>query len=186
MNLLFRFFTTFLRSLFRKKIGLLQESRLSLRVWPNDFDAYLHLNNGRYLSMMDLGRLDLVMRNGIGRVMWNRRWFPVVGSSMIRYRRPIDALHRYELVTSIAGWDEKWVYIAQRFEENGELMAAAVIQGVFRGSEGTVSPARLFDEVGESLEPVRMPQWIERWQEADHEMKSDARTGLTDTGEPEG
>lgn len=174
MNLLLRFLSTFIRSSFRAKITPFDESRLRLRVWPNDFDAYLHLNNGRYLSMMDLGRLDLVIRNGMGRLMWSRKWFPVVGSSMIRYRRSIDAFRGFELVSWIAGWDDKWVYVAHRFERNGELMAAAVVQAVFRGPEGTIEPFRFFRELGPDVEPVRMPQWVVDWQSADLEMKSQA------------
>lgn len=175
MNVLFRVCTTFLRSLLRPKLGLFDESRLKLRVWPNDFDVYLHLNNGRYLSMMDLGRFDFVIRNGLGRIMWTRRWFPVVGSSMIRYRRPIDAFRSYDLYTRLTGWDEKWIYISHRFERNGELMAVAIIQAVFRGPEGMISPARIIEEAGHEVEPVRMPQWIRNWQEADLEMKNGAR-----------
>ncbi len=176
MNVFVRMVTTFVRALFRSKLGLFEESRLRLRVWPNDFDAYLHLNNGRYLSMMDLGRFDLVIRNGLGRIMWTRKWFPVVGSSMIRYRRPIDAFRSYDLYTSLVGWDEKWMYIAHRFEKDGELMAAAIIQGVFKGAEGTIAPTRMFRELGhDAAEAVRMPQWIVEWQGADAEMKNRAR-----------
>lgn len=175
MNVLFRFVTIFLRSMRRLKLGLFDESRLKLRVLPNDFDPYLHLNNGRYLSMMDLGRFDFVIRNGLGRIMWTRKWFPVVGSSMIRYRRPIGALRSYDLYTRLAGWDEKWIYISHRFERNGELMAAAIIRGVFRGREGMISPVRIIGEAGHEVEPVRMPQWIRTWQEADLEMKNGAR-----------
>lgn len=172
MNVLFRIVTTFLRAIFRSKLGLFDESRLRLRVWPNDFDVYLHLNNGRYLSMMDLGRFDLVIRNGLGAIMWRKKWFPVVGSAMIRYRRPIDAFRTYDLYSWLAGWDDKWMYVGHRFEKNGELMAIGIIQGVFRGPEGTISPQRMFSELGEVVEPVRMPQWIVTWQEADREMKN--------------
>lgn len=30
---------------------------LGMRVWPGDLDISLHMNNGRYLTIMDLGRL---------------------------------------------------------------------------------------------------------------------------------
>ena len=31
-----------------------------MRVWPNDLDTNAHMNNGRYLTLMDLGRFDLM------------------------------------------------------------------------------------------------------------------------------
>jgi len=43
----------------------LNSSRLPLRVWPNDLDLFGHMNNGRYLTLMDLGRLQIVMKSGL-------------------------------------------------------------------------------------------------------------------------
>ena len=35
------------------------------RVWPHDLDTSLHMNNGRYWTLMDLGRADLMIRSGL-------------------------------------------------------------------------------------------------------------------------
>ena len=39
-----------------KKLGVLEEDCLRMRVLPNDIDLNLHLNNARNLSWMDYGR----------------------------------------------------------------------------------------------------------------------------------
>ena len=65
MNLIFRLLKTLLLYLLRPtRRGILEESVVRFRVWPNDLDTNLHMNNGRYLTLMDLGRLDLLLRNG--------------------------------------------------------------------------------------------------------------------------
>mgnify|MGYP003290859366 CR=1 FL=1 len=48
------------RSLFRFLVrrGVLDDSRVCFRVLPNDCDVNLHMNNGRYWTIMDLGRAD--------------------------------------------------------------------------------------------------------------------------------
>ena len=48
--------------------GLLEASRAVFRVLPNDCDMNLHMNNGRYLSFMDLGRVHLMAQSGLLKV----------------------------------------------------------------------------------------------------------------------
>lgn len=123
MNLWFRLLWLLLRQPFRPRIGALDTSELDLRVWPSDLDPNLHMNNGRYLALMDLGRLDLVMATGLGRVCWRRGWRPVAGAISIRFRRPLNPFVRFSLKTRILGWDEKWFYLEQVFAEPGGEVA---------------------------------------------------------------
>lgn len=67
MNLLIRFALTLLAAARRGGLGLPDESHLAMRVWPTDLDVQRHMNNGRYLSLMDLGRMDLLVRSGFWR-----------------------------------------------------------------------------------------------------------------------
>src|SRR5690606_32733351 len=89
MNLLFRLLKTLLRFfLLPSRIGILDESIVRFRVWPNDLDTNLHMNNGRYLTLMDLGRLDLLLRNGSVTFVIRNTWYPVLAGSLIRFRGP--------------------------------------------------------------------------------------------------
>ena len=47
------------------RLGPLDESVIHARVLPTDLDLNLHLNNGRALTLMDLGRVDLMLRMGV-------------------------------------------------------------------------------------------------------------------------
>ena len=74
MNLYLRLILVLFGLIGLPRRGLLEESRISFRVLPNDCDINGHLNNGRYLSFMDLGRLHLVAQIGLLRVILRRRW----------------------------------------------------------------------------------------------------------------
>ena len=52
-----------LRSVQRR--GLFEESRVAFCVWPNDCDLNLHMNSGRYPTLMDLGRVHLTAQSGL-------------------------------------------------------------------------------------------------------------------------
>ena len=67
MSLYLRLFWTVLALTWRKPIGLLETSAINLRVWPNDLDVNLHVNNGRYLTLADLGVVTLSGRMGVFR-----------------------------------------------------------------------------------------------------------------------
>ncbi len=155
------------RSLLRPRLGALGESRLARRVWPHDLDTNGHMNNGRYLTHMDFGRFDLVVRNGMGRVVLENRWRPIVASLTIRYRRPLLLLDRFELATRAVCWDERWFYLQQRFYVAGELAASAIVRGSFRDRAGMVPAPKLMELVG--VDPVSppMPDAIRRWQDAE-------------------
>ena len=56
--------------------GLFDESRLNFRVLPNDLDINGHMNNGRYLTLIDLMLVEYFVRIGFAAVMLKRGWRP--------------------------------------------------------------------------------------------------------------
>jgi len=105
MNLWFRLLHLLLCSLFRPKLEApFGVSRLQFRVLPNDLDSNLHMTNGRYWNIFDLGRLDLILRMGLGRVALREKWAPIVGAGTIQFRRELKPFQRFTLETRLVGW----------------------------------------------------------------------------------
>lgn len=166
MKLYFRFLAAVIRALAgRPALGLLSEGVVVFRVWPTDLDFNLHLTNARYLSLMDLGRLDLIARFGIVRALARRRWTPVVGAVMLRFRRALDPWSRFSLHTRVVGWDEKWFYLEQRFEVGGEVYALGLVRALVRGKHGSVSPGQLLAAFGQTGASPPLPAICLRWRE---------------------
>ena len=150
----------------RPPLDPLGTSILVFRVWPNDLDVNVHMNNGRFLSVMDLGRFDLSFRTRLGRVMLRNRWRALVGGVTIRYRRSLDPFEAYELHTRILGWDAKWFFLEQRFlKQNGDLAAEGVVRALFRGREGNVPIAEVLSRMGYEGPALEAPEAIRRWAE---------------------
>ena len=154
----------------RGPLDLFDGSVVRLRVWPSDLDVYGHMNNGRYLTVMDLGRTDLVIRTGMWGLMLQRRWKPLLGSATIRFRRPLTPLRRYELHTRLLCWDAKWFFIQQQFHHHGKLHAVAVVKGLVRGTDGNVPPQDLFAELGGPSASPPMPPAIRTWLDAEESI----------------
>jgi acyl-CoA thioesterase FadM len=139
MNLWFRMARIFLISKFAKQIALLDESRIAFRVWPLDCDINMHMNNGRYLTLMDLGRTYFMAQMDMLWKLPKKKWFPVVGAVEIKYYRSLNPFQRFEIVSRVLTWDEKWIYLEQRFEAEGKVFAAARLRALFIGPKGRVS-----------------------------------------------
>jgi acyl-CoA thioesterase FadM len=142
-----------------------------LRVWPWDLDFNLHLNNGRYMSLMDLGRADLIAKSRLLGLLARRRWAPVLASSGIRFRRSLGPFQTFDLTTRIVYWDEKWFYIHQEFVRDGDVYARALVKGLFVGPSGNVPIRALMAAIGiERPDPVRPPV-IDDWLAFEREMR---------------
>ena len=108
-------------------------SVVRLRVLPNDIDVAIHLNNGRYLTMMDLGRLDFMIRSGVVRLVVSRRLTPVVGIVAIRFRRELGLFQSFDLETRVVARQENMVIFEQRFRiasgpRSGQIAATALVR----------------------------------------------------------
>jgi len=160
------------RALSAPRLSYLDESVLTMRVWPSDVDSFGHMNNGRYLTLMDLGRNDLIVRAGAMKLWLMRRWTPLLGGVTIRYKRPLRPFRRYELHTQILCWDDKWIYFRQRFERQGKVYAVALLKGLLRHMHGgeKVPPREIPMSLGLSPESPPMPEAVTRWIEAESKL----------------
>lgn len=169
LSLLWRVVTCLVQALRAPRASLADDSVLRMRVAPGDLDFNLHMNNGRYLALMDIGRLDLAVRGGVLGVAWKRRWRPVLGSATIRFRRSLRPLQRFQLRTRLVCWDDRWLVFEQRFEAGGALYALALARAVFIGPAGTVTPAEVLAAVGVTDSSPAAPGYVTDWARADND-----------------
>ncbi len=166
-----RMIRVLLAARFRASLPLFGESVLAFRVLPGDLDYNIHMNNARYLALMDVGRVDLILRTGMWRAMWRHRWSAVLAGSLVRYRRSLKPLQRLALKSRLIGWDEKWFYIEHRIEAGGVLACQAIVRGAFLGAEGLVVPAVLASAVGHAGGSPILPSWAHPWRDADRALE---------------
>jgi acyl-CoA thioesterase FadM len=158
-----RLFYTLIVASWRPKISFFDNAVTNLRVWPNDLDINFHVNNGRYLTLMDIGRFDLCWRAGLLQVALKRGWLPVLGTAQITFKKSLKPFQKFELHTKMFWWDEKWFYIEQTFYSGGELYARALVKGVFRSKGRNVSIKVIAEAMGIDLAFQEKPEVIADW-----------------------
>ena len=145
-------------------LGHYDVGRLQMRVLPTDLDLNRHMNNGVFLSVLDLGRFDLLIRNGIWDIVREQGWYPVVVSETITFRKSLTLWQKFVIETRVSGYDDRAVFVDQRIVVDGEIFAQAVIRARFlRKTGGTVAVAELIDAIGTVPPELRIPDWQVRW-----------------------
>lgn len=164
VNLYFRLMSLMLRLRRAPRVSLWSEVRTPFRVWPTDLDLLRHMNNARYLALMDLARTDLIGRAGFMKDVSDRGWYPVVSAQTITYKRSLKLWQRFVIATRVLGFDDRAVYMHQEFRRGGKLVARAVVQARFlKRSGGTVTTAELLEVSGPPAEHVELPEWVTDW-----------------------
>jgi len=168
LSIWLRFFWVIIAGFFKKPLTMGEVSILQQRVWPDELDINVHMNNAKYLAVMDLGRTDWIVRAGAWKLMRYEKMAPVVGGAMVRYRRSLKLFQRYELRTRLLGWDERWLYIEQIMEcKNGGIACIAVLRTTFTRNGKLVPPVDLAAKLGHDSSAMPAPDWTRSWNETD-------------------
>jgi len=184
MNLWFRLLWLLLTARKRGHLDVpRQASVLAFRVWPHDLDPSIHMNNGRYLTLMDLGRTDVLIRSGLWREVLRHKWTPIASAVTIRFQRELRPFQRFRLETRLSCWDASLVVMEQTFiieggPRDGQAAARALFKGGLydRQERKFVEIARLMSLIGVSeVSPATTPE-VEAFLHADDQLKQSGRT----------
>jgi acyl-CoA thioesterase FadM len=150
-------------------LGPLEEDRIPMHVWPQDIDFNFHLNNARYLNLMDYGRMHLLARSGILNLALRARWQPIVGAVWMTYRRSLPLFSAFTLSSRLVCWDDRWFYIEQRFTGKQGLAAIGWVKGMLRDQRGAVNPQDILSRIAPGVASPPMPESIAQWNELTRE-----------------
>ena len=137
---------------------------------PNDVDV-TRLNSDRYLPLMDLGRINIVLRAGLLGTLVRNRWVPLARVVTIRFRHPLKLLQRYQLRSRALYWDDEWVWTEHRFERGGRTTAIGITKVAFRGPHGIVPLSRIMAAAGETHAPAPLPDLIAALQSVEEQVR---------------
>jgi acyl-CoA thioesterase FadM len=164
VNLYFRLVLLWLRARRRGAVDLWDTVATPFQVLPTDLDVFGHLTNSRYMTLMDIGRTDLLLRSGFWSKMKEQGWYPVVAGQTITYRKSLQPWQRFELRTRVVGFDDRWGYIEQHFCVGTTVYAQAFVRTRFlKRSGGSVEHDELEKLAGGFPASLEVPEWLRQW-----------------------
>jgi len=134
------------------------------RCLPWDLDMWAELNNGRALTLYDLGRIVLAQRVGLVRALRQNRWGLTMAGSSVRYRRRVRNLERVEVRSRMVCWDDKFFYLEQSmWKADGECASHVLYRAAVTDKNGIVSPDRVKTAMGTDISSPPAPDWVANW-----------------------
>lgn len=136
--------------------------------WPWDIDPWMELNNGRTLTLYDLGRIPLAQRMGLVSALRDNKFGLTIAGASVRYRRRVRMFDRFEIHSRVLGWDDRFIYIDQSMWRNEQCTSQALLRSAITDKSGIVSPEILIAKMDNALESPVLPDWVLAWIDADH------------------
>ncbi len=153
MNLYFRMIWLLISSLFKPDLPTKNPSNaINLRVLPNDIDINLHMNNGRYLTICDLTRVDMFIRSGLAKTMLKEKWIPIISEHTMVYKRPLKLFQKVRVEMDITDWDERIFNMDHRFIVDGRIVAQGTSKGLILAKSGVIDPSDVIKKVEQRLQ----------------------------------
>lgn len=137
------------------------------RCLPWDIDMFAEMNNGRMLSLYDLGRFQLAARAGLIDALVKHGWALTIAGSSARYRRRITTLQRFETRSRLVCWDARFMYLEQSMWVRGECASHVLYRTAAIKDGKVVTPDRVAEALGVDGPPPVIPTWVKAWTDAE-------------------
>lgn len=160
---LIRFLTTCTQALLSDNIDFDAVSETTFRCRPWDVDMFLEVNNGRILTLYDLGRFDLSIRVGLARHLKNNRWGLVVAGSSVRYRRRVRMFDKVTIRTQVVAFEERWIYIVQSMWVRGEPVSSVLLRTGITAKGQVITTASILEALGIESWKAEPVGWVKDW-----------------------
>lgn len=150
-------------------LSLTDTSQLQIIANINDIDNFFEMNNGRILTLFDLGRTDFAVRTGLGKKLITKRWGLAVAGSTIQYRKRMRLLDKVCIKTRLIAIDERWFYIEQSMWVKEQATCHALIRtAVTNIKTGKGLPtAQVLQALGHQDIVMPLDEWVQAWIDAD-------------------
>lgn len=171
MNLYLRLMRVLLGGWIQASSHYAETTMSRFRVWLHDLDAFGHMNNGRYLQIMDVARTHWMVRTGVLGAIRRNRWAPLLGGGFIRYRHSLKMFQSYHVHSRLLCWDDRWFFLEHVFADSQErLVAIGITRAALRKNGEWVPSSEVVAHVHPGAISPRMPRLVQEWVELEDRM----------------
>jgi len=158
-----RLLTTSVQAMLSKPMDIGAVCDTKFRCMPWDIDMFLEMNNGRILTLYDLGRFDLSIRIGLTKVLRKQRWGLVVAGGSVRYRRRVKMFDKVSMRTQVAGFDDRWIYVAQSMWVSGQPSSSVLLRTGITGKGKTIPTDEVLEAMNVKSWKPEPSSWVKSW-----------------------
>lgn len=159
-----RLITSMARAYSQPPLPITGEHEMHTHCWPWDLDPFMELNNGRALSLYDLGRLPLFQRTGLFTLLRQKKWGMTMAGACVRYRRRVRLFSKVKIRTRFLCLDERFLYIEQSmWRRDGDCAGHILYRAAVTDQNGIVPTDRVLSALGVTDTKFDTPDWVSKW-----------------------
>ena len=141
-----RLLIAMLNAKFKKKLTGTETVIKTFRVWITDIDVSV-MNHAAIMTVLETGRLDLMVRSNFFKVATKNNWFFPSQAISIQFYRPLKIFQKAQIHTRISYVDEKWIYVEQKIERKGKIVAACIVKNTIKKGRETIPTSEIMKEL---------------------------------------
>lgn len=137
--------------------------------WPWDLDFMMELNNGRSLTLYDLGRIPYAKRIGLLDVLKKNDWTMAMAGATVRWRRRVRMFQKLKMHTHFLGRDARFIYMLQTLWHGEHPTSSIVYRIAIANKDGIIPTDKVAAQLpdGYAVEKV-LPEWVQKWIDAEN------------------
>ncbi|WP_298900088.1 acyl-CoA thioesterase [uncultured Psychroserpens sp.] len=141
-----RLIIAMLTAKFKKKLSGTETVTKTFRVWITDIDVSV-MNHAAIMTVLETGRIDLMVRSNFFKVATKNKWFFPSQAISIQFYRPLKVFQKADIHTRISYVDEKWIYVEQKIERKGKIVAACIVKNTIKKGRETIPTSEIMKEL---------------------------------------
>jgi acyl-CoA thioesterase FadM len=162
-----RLITASIKAMRQEKLHPQHMCENSFICMPWDIDMFFEMNNGRVLTLCDVGRFVMAIRIGLVKVLRKNKWGLVVAGSTVQYRKRIRMFDKVVMRTQIETYDERWIYITQSMWVGGKPASSVLLRTGVTSKGKVIASDKVRVALGlQDWQPEPSP-WVKAWIESE-------------------
>ena len=165
----FRLLIAMISAKFKTKLKGTETATKSFIVWITDIDVSV-MNHATIMTVLETGRIDFMVRTNFFKVATKHKWFFPSQAISIQYYRPLKIFQKADIHTRISYVDEKWIYVEQKIERKGKIVAACIVKSTIKKGRETVPTSEIMKELQIENLPTFKYDLIETFEKENMQM----------------
>jgi acyl-CoA thioesterase FadM len=134
------------------------------------------MSNAKYAYYMDFIRFEKMFRSKLFENTVKKGMYAVLGSQKIIYKKPLKMWSTFKITLILEGWDDKWVYHSQVFEQNDQVCAIGYTKAAFWKGKKAQDLKMILKNCGVTREEMEIPVEVERLFKNDYNLLKSTAT----------
>jgi acyl-CoA thioesterase FadM len=119
---------------------------------------------------MDFIRFEKMFRSKLFENTVKKGMYAVLGSQKIIYKKPLKMWSTFKITLILEGWDDKWVYHSQVFEQNNQVCAIGYTKAAFWKDKKAQDLKMIFKNCGVTVDELKISAEIHDIFSSDYQL----------------